>query len=231
MAIQARGIETATVPSPIAEQSVTASLTVEIMHDLDDGTPTLVASTDGNQGDLQVVTVDQLRAKIAEQRAQLNCQERLALAYEAATTKAPTGEPFTWTIADEDSGLPLHVTCMSGCQSLHTEKAFGMSRAADVNCAQYDTANPTELQIGCGGEDLDRHATLSVEIHSDPVHPDPAKRVPLAAVELMEDKYIEDLDPNALGVVIDKLDNRVAAMRIRHAELIRIRDEYFGRQA
>jgi hypothetical protein len=220
-----------TAPSALSEQAITARLTVEVMHDLDDGTPTLVASTQGNQGDLQVVTVAQLRAAITEQRAVLNRQERLALAYEAATTKAPTGEPHAWTVADYDSGLPLNVTCMSGCNTLHAERSIGMSRAVDVKCAQYDTANTVELQIGCSGENFGGYATLSVEIKSDPVHPDPAKRVPVAAIEVTEDHYIEDLDPNALAVVIDKLDQRVAAMRVRHADLVRIRNEHFGRQA
>lgn len=222
---------TATAPSTIAEQSITASLTVEVVHDLDDGQPALLAGTQGNQGDLQVVTVDQAFAKTAELRAKANRQERLALAYAAATTKAPTGEPPTWTIADIDSGMPLNVTCMSGCIGFHPERSSGTSRAADVSCAQFDTANTVELQIGCGAEDFGRYSTLSVEIHSDPVHPDEAKRVPHAAIEVMEDHYIEDLDPDGLAVVIDAFEKRVAAMRIRHAELVRIRAEYFGRQA
>lgn len=221
----------APVASTLPEQSITVSLTVEVMHDLDDGQPTLVASTQGNQGDLQVVTVDRVLSMVAEQRAQLNRQERLALAYAATTTKAPTGEPRTWTVADRKTGMPLKVTCMSGCHGFHLEAAAGTASAEDICCAQYDKANTTELQIGCGGNNAGDWSTLSVEIKSMPFHPDEDKRIPLAAVEVTEDHYIEDLDPNALAVVIDKLDQRVAAMRVRHAELVRIRDEHFGRQA
>jgi hypothetical protein len=226
-----RMAQTAMAPSALTEQSITASLTVGVVHDLDDGQPALVASTQGNQGDLQVVTVAQVFARAAEQRSHLNRQERLALAYAAATTEAPTGEPHTWTAADRKTGMPLKVTCMSGCHGFHLEAAAGTATAEDVCCTQYDTANSTELQIGCGSDDGNDWATLSVEIHSDPVHPDEAKRVPLAAIEVTEDHYIEGLDPNGLAVVIDKLEQRVAAMRIRHAELVRIRTEYFGRQA
>jgi hypothetical protein len=217
--------------SRVAEQSLTTTFHVEVMNDLETGEPTLIGSSDPHHGDLQVVTADQVIAKAMEQHRLINKAVQLALDCEAATSKAPTGEPHTWTIADKDSGLPLHVTCMSGCNTLHAERAIGMSRATEVNCAQYDTANTVELQIGCGSENFGGYATLSVEIHSDPVHPDPAKRMPLASIEVMEDHYIEDLDPNGLAVVIDKLEQRVAAMRVRHAALVRIHNEYLGRQA
>ncbi|MFF1321474.1 DUF6907 domain-containing protein [Streptomyces chartreusis] len=214
-----------------AEQSITASLTVEVMHDLDDGTPTLVASTEGNQGDLQVVTVDQVRAMIAEQRAHLNRQEQLALAYDAATSNAPTGEPRQWTVADRLTGMPLKGTCLPGCHGLHFELNAGIADADDIQCVNFDQANSTELPIATGSAEDQDWATLSIQIQSNPVHPDEAKRIPLAAIEVTEDHFIEDLDPNALAVVIDKLDQRVAAMRIRHAEFTRIHNEHHGRQA
>jgi hypothetical protein len=75
-------------PSTLPEQSVTASLTAEIMHDLDDGQPTLIASMHGNQGDVQVVTPAQLLAKVVEQRQQLDRIEALANEY-AATVVIP----------------------------------------------------------------------------------------------------------------------------------------------
>lgn len=219
---------TSTATSALHDQDITAHLTVEIMTDLDTGETMLLTSTQPNQGDLQVVTVDQARAKVAEQRTRLNRQERLILAYETSVT-APTGEPHSWTITGDGTGKPLTVTCMSGCNSLHMEDEAGTATAADVSCVQYDTANTTELAIGCGSQRPDDWATLSVEIHSDPVHPDQARRMPHASIEVTEDHYIEDLDPDGLAVVIDKLDQRVAAMRVRHAELVRIRDEYVAR--
>lgn len=222
---------TSTATSVLPEQSISTTFHVEAMNDLETGEPTLIGSSDANHGDLQVVTADQVIAKAAEQHRLIDKAVQLALDYEAATSKAPTGEPRRWTIADQDSGLPLTVTCMSGCNTLHAERSIGMSRAVEVNCAQYDTANPMELLLGPRGEEFGGYVTLSVEIHSDPVHPDPAKRVPLAAVEVVEDHYLEDLDPDALAVVIDKLQQRVTAMRVRRAELIRIRAEHFGRQA
>ncbi|MFJ4692819.1 hypothetical protein [Streptomyces sp. NPDC088766] len=73
--------QTSTATSRLPEQAIVASLNAEIMHDLDDGQPTLIASTHGNQGDLQVVTPTQLLAKVAEQREQLDRIEALANEY------------------------------------------------------------------------------------------------------------------------------------------------------
>ncbi len=70
---------TASVTMP--DQAISASLTVEIMADLDNGQPTLVASTQGNQGDLQVVTVAQALAKVTELREQADRIEALVNEY------------------------------------------------------------------------------------------------------------------------------------------------------
>lgn len=72
----------------IDEQSITASLTAEIMHDLDDGRPTLVAATEGNLSDLQEVTPSQLLAKVTKLRADADRIEALANEY-AATVVIP----------------------------------------------------------------------------------------------------------------------------------------------
>ncbi|MFB7739601.1 hypothetical protein ACFC08_35680 [Streptomyces sp. NPDC056112] len=79
---------TTTASSTIPEQAITASLTAEVMTDLDDGQPMLVASTQPGLGDLQVVTPTQLLAKVAEQRQQLDRIEALANEY-AATVVIP----------------------------------------------------------------------------------------------------------------------------------------------
>lgn len=70
-----------TASATISDQSATASLTVEVMTDLDTGQPTLLASTHGNQGDLQVVTVAQAMAKVTELRKQAAGIEALVNEY------------------------------------------------------------------------------------------------------------------------------------------------------
>lgn len=220
---------TAAPTSTLADQSITVALTAEIMTDPDTGQPTFCVAADPTFGDFREVTsAAAVYAATNAVRASLNPIDRLATQFfqaQAADTK-----PRTWTVANSVTGLPIHVTCMRGCIGFHPEEASGAGLPADISCVQYDQANTTELQIGCGAEHFGEVSTLSVEIKSNPVHPDPAKREPLAAIEVMEDHYIEDLDPDELAVVIDRLDQRVAAMRIRHAELVRIRAEYSRQQ-
>ncbi|MGP4048748.1 hypothetical protein [Streptomyces sp. 2A115] len=109
-----RVAKTSTATSVPDEQSVTASLTAEIMHDLDDGRPTLVASTQGNQGDLQEVTPRQLLAKVTEARAQLDQVESLANEY-AATVVIPA---FV-----EHYGITLRETSLDGLRAIDPELA------------------------------------------------------------------------------------------------------------
>lgn len=95
---------TGTPTSTLPEQSSTASLSVEIMHDLDNGQPTLVVSTHGNQGDLQAVTTSQALAKVTEQHHKLDQGALIALAYEAHTRSTRTAPGhFPWCETDSCS--------------------------------------------------------------------------------------------------------------------------------
>ncbi|MFD4524865.1 DUF6907 domain-containing protein [Streptomyces sp. NPDC058470] len=217
-------------PTPV-EQSISATFHIEVMNDLETGQPMLLGSSDTNLGDLQVVTAAQVVAKAAEQHRVITEAVRLAVDFEAATRKSSAPKTPSWTVADRGTGMPLNVTCMSGCSGFHLEAAAGTAPAAEIWCTQFDTANTTELVIGCGSDKGTDWATLSVQISSFPVHPDPAKRIPHAAVEVTEDHYIEDLDPDGLAAVIDAIERRAAEMRVRHAELVRIRAAYQAAQA
>jgi hypothetical protein len=88
---------TGTTTSTLPDQSSTASLTVETMTDLDNGQSMLIASTHGNQGDLQVVTTSQALAMITEQHHKLDQSALLALSYEAHTRSTRTADGhFPW---------------------------------------------------------------------------------------------------------------------------------------
>jgi len=230
-ALMNRVSATAKAPSTPVEQSISATFHVEVMNDLETGQPMLLGSSDANHGDLQVVTADQVIAKAAEQHRIIAKAVRLALDYEAVTKQALTGPRRSWLVADRKTGMPLKGACLAGCHGLHFEMNSGTAVADDVVCVNFDQANSTELPIGCGSTGGQDWATLSVLIKSYPVHPDEEKRIPHAAVEVTEDHYIEDLDDAGLAVVIDKLQQRVDGMRIRHAELVRARADHFGRQA
>jgi hypothetical protein len=74
-----------TQSTPI-EQSINVTLTAEIMHDLDDRQPTLVAATEANLGDLREISAARLLGLVADTRAKLDQIERLAREYEARDT-------------------------------------------------------------------------------------------------------------------------------------------------
>ncbi|MFH8805513.1 hypothetical protein ACH4F6_39230 [Streptomyces sp. NPDC017936] len=70
-----------TAKAPFVDQSISVNLTVEVMTDPDNGQPMLVAATQGNQGDLQVVTVAQALAKVTMLREQASRIEALVNRY------------------------------------------------------------------------------------------------------------------------------------------------------
>ncbi|MEU9285996.1 hypothetical protein AB0D57_15030 [Streptomyces sp. NPDC048275] len=93
-------------PAP-REQSISVTLTAEVMVDLDDGRPTLVAATESNLGDLRETSPARLRAMVADARAQLDAIERLARECEARDTlRAIIAEHSLNLYEDDLSDLP-----------------------------------------------------------------------------------------------------------------------------
>lgn len=228
MAIQAQPEAPTASPAP-REQRTSTFLHVETMNDLDTGQPMLIGSTEPALGDLQVVTAAQVRKMTGKVRASASRAEALAAAFEASTTE-PAQAHATWTATEIGTGQPLHFTCMTGCDTSHATDVDTPSFAPEVNCISHDRDNTGLLPVGCG-DDADPGPVLSTIIQVDHFHPDPARRVPYAAVEVIEDHFIECRDPDGLAGLIDHFEQRVAAMRVRHAELVRTRNEYLGRQA
>src|SRR2546430_15828324 len=72
---------------------------------------------------------------------------------------------------------------------------------------------------------------LSTVIKVEPWSPTIAQRLPYAVVELVDDHFIEGLDPDGLETVIRTLSERLDQMRETHARLVAVRAEYMGRQA
>lgn len=220
---------TATAPSTLPEQIITASLTAEIMRDLDTGELLLVASRQANQGDLQVVTVAQVLSQAAEARKDLTRIEQLAALYEAVT--APEIQTLhTWSFTERDSGKPTTVTCLQGCTSDHTSDIETPSYTADIYCWNTDSNTPETLPIDGDGQ-VEEYRILNTVIAHEPFSDNRARRAPHAVVEVVDEHYIGDLDEHGLQGVIDTFERRLAVMRLRRAELARIRADYFARQA
>lgn len=211
--------------STLPEQTITASLTAEIMHDLDDGRPTLVASTQGNQADLQEVTPAELLAKVAEHRAALDRIELLASEYEAATARV-TDEPAAWTFTHCHTGEQVAVTCMPGCTINHKNDIDTPTHPVDVFCwNQGDDVNDVTLPIDTTGTP-EEYRVLNAFVEVDPFSTALGRRMPFAVVEVVDEHWISGLDPDGLATVINTVAGRLTAMRRTHAQLVHLRAAY-----
>jgi hypothetical protein len=70
---------------------------------------------------------------------------------------------------------------------------------------------------------------LSTVIKVEPWSPKVAERLPFAVIELVDDHFVDGLDPDGLATVIRTLSDRLEQMRETHARLVAVRAEYMGR--
>ncbi|MFK0151163.1 DUF6907 domain-containing protein [Streptomyces sp. NPDC090493] len=211
----------------IEDQSIAALFHVEVMHDLDTGEPTLIASTQPHHGDLQVVTADQVRAKATEVRHTIAQGEALAAAFEAATT-APAEAPRTWQYTNRFSGERGSVTCMTGCRFDHADDDTPTA-PEDIYCWSEPNRSDASVPVDPDKGRPENFSVLSGYIAVTPFGSQIAERLPHAVVEILDQHYVTPLDPDALASFIDLLASRVDGLRAVHAELVRTRAEYVGR--
>ncbi|MDX3555319.1 hypothetical protein PV729_26730 [Streptomyces europaeiscabiei] len=102
-------LSTTAPASTLPDRAITASLTVEIMHDLDNGRPTLLISRDSNQGDLCEVTPFEAIAEASKLRADADRIEELAREYAAKHVIPALVEHYGITLR-ETSLDQLHAT-------------------------------------------------------------------------------------------------------------------------
>lgn len=221
---------TATAPSTPSEQSIAASFHVEVMNDLDTGQPTLIASTQPNHGDLQVVTAEQVRRKAAEASAAIAQGVELANAFEAATATAAGDEPRTWTTMSPFSGETITVTCMTGCRLDHEGDIASPTAHEDIYCLTETNRSAATVPVDPNVGERENNHILSSYIEVRPFCTEIAERLPHAVVEITDEHYIAPLDPDALAGLIDLLTSRVGALRAVHAELVHARAEYVVRR-
>jgi hypothetical protein len=69
---------------------------------------------------------------------------------------------------------------------------------------------------------------LSTVIKVEPFSPTISQRLPYAVVELVDDQFIENLDPDGYETVINSFAARLEQMRATHARLVAIRAAYKG---
>lgn len=132
--------------------------------------------------------------------------------------------PRTWSFIDRRSGERHEVTCLPGCIVPHEREIARGSVADDVWCMTQDPSD-LWLPVSTGGQDAVEVRLLSANLRQDHFSSSLAKRVPHAVVEILEDSFIDALDPDGLATVILGLEEQLKQMRGLHAQLVELREQ------
>lgn len=135
--------------------------------------------------------------------------------------------PRTWTFINRRTGQPQTITCMPGCTIDHTSDIETPTYPEDVWC--WTLPEPLTLPVNTNGHP-EEFRVLDTVIKVEPWSEKIAERLPYAVVELVDDHFIEGLDPDGYETLINTLQDRLDQMRATHARLVAIRAEYMGRQ-
>lgn len=145
-----------------------------------------------------------------------------------ADTVPQATQPPTWQFIDRRTGETVHHQCLVGCTISH---ARDMGRAVfreDVWC--WTEAEPLTLPVNENGTP-EEYTILETLIKVEPWSPTIAHRLPFAVVELVDDHFIDGLDPDGLETVINTLAGRLDQMRATHRRLVEVREEYRTRRS
>ncbi len=134
----------------------------------------------------------------------------------------------TWSFIDRRTGESRTVTCMDGCTINHSRETGREVSPEDVWC--WTEAEPLTLPVNENGTP-EEYRILDTIIKVEPWSPTVAHRLPFAVVELVDDHFIDGLDPDGLETVINTLAGRLDQMRETHRRLVEVRSGYVGRQA
>jgi hypothetical protein len=136
--------------------------------------------------------------------------------------------PRTWTFVNRHTGEPQAVTCMATCTLDHSHEIGSTMFPEDVWC--WSLAEPLTLPVNTDGHP-EEFRILDTVIKVEPWSEKLAERLPFAVIELVDDHFIDGLDPDGLATVIRTLSEQLDQMRETHARLVTVRAEYTGRQA
>ncbi len=157
-----------------------------------------------------------VKPKLAAMPAQPTAQDR-------ETIPTPPAPP-TWTFIVRPSGQLETVTCLPGCVVPHEHDRETPTFREDIWCMTADVED-LWLPVSHGGQKPEEDRLLSCSIRQDPFDRDMAKRVPHAVLEIMEDNFIEPLDPDGLATVILQLEGQLKQIRAVHAQLVELREQ------
>jgi hypothetical protein len=139
------------------------------------------------------------------------------------TAQAPGVNVFT----DMSTGRKVTFTCLPGCDMDHSADSAVPQHPDDIYCnVPGDDGSLSLVGQLCEGHGPEEFRVLSWHIDVHPFSSHVAQRRPVANVEVIEDHYIQDLDPDALAEVIGVLQDRVDSLRAAHTRLIELRGAY-----
>lgn len=143
----------------------------------------------------------------------------------APTTDTATSatSPRTWSFIDRRTGEVVVYACMDGCTLDHSHEAGREVFPEDVWCWYWDESLTLPVNESGSPEEF---RVLSTVIKVEPWSPKVAERLPFAVVELVDDHFIDGLDPDGLETVINTLAARVEGMRETHSRLVEVREAY-----
>jgi hypothetical protein len=127
----------------------------------------------------------------------------------------------TWSFIDSTTSKLRQVTCLPGCTVSHELDRETPTHPEDIWCAT--DSSDVSLPMVCGGSDVEELRVLSAFIRQEPFSRHMHERVPHAQVGIMDDHWVEALDPDGLATVILALEAQLAKFRQVHATLTELR--------
>ncbi|WP_031071398.1 DUF6907 domain-containing protein [Streptomyces sp. NRRL S-118] len=131
--------------------------------------------------------------------------------------------PRTWTFTDRATGEQKTFTCMRGCEMDHSSDVETPSYAEDVWCQSQ--VQDLTLPINADGQ-AEEFRVLGMTLNVRPFDKHLAQRLPHVELEMVDDHWVEGLDPDGFATVINMLESRLKRMRAVHAQLVELRAEY-----
>jgi hypothetical protein len=116
---------------------------------------------------------------------------------------------------------------MAGCTIDHSREMGRDVFPEDVWC--WFWSEPLTLPVNENGTP-EEFKVLDTVIKVEPWSPTIAQRLPYAVVELVDDHFIDGLDPDGLETVINTLAGRLEQMRETHRRLVETRAAYMARR-
>ncbi|MCD9589665.1 hypothetical protein [Streptomyces sp. 8ZJF_21] len=135
----------------------------------------------------------------------------------------------TFTFTSAVTGEKVTATCMPGCTIDHEADSKTPEHPHDIYCYAPGTASELPL-VGplCDTGSPEDFRFLGWQIDCHPFSGRPAERLPFVAIEVIDDHYIEYIDPDALEMVISGLQQQVNSLREAHVQLVNLRAAFLN---